>query len=207
MTRQQSAHPDFASSSSPPPTATSAAPAMTRNQIYTSPQSGYLTSPVQHPTASPSHAGSVPTAFPRSPLVHKGIDGLRRQEGITSPLASPSGPGLGSGDRLRNASVNSDLPDLPLQFTSLNDHATGTGTGSGSGSTGHSNSLSHGVRRKPSMSSQDLTSLRRDRQDLESAYRSGSPDGMGSQSQRATSHRGQRRFDSPIEMVDRSRPW
>ena len=207
MARQQSALPDFVASSSPT--------AITKNQIFTSPQSEYLTSPVQHHTVSPSNHGTATigtgtgtgTVFPRSPLVHKGVDGLRRQEGLTSPLASAptSGPGLGS--RLRNTSVNSDLPDLPLHFTSANDHGSGSTAHSNAHSQSHlySQSQSHGVRRKPSLSSQDLTSLRRDRQDLESAYRSGSPDGMVSQ--RATSHRGQRRFDSPIEMVDRSRPW
>ena len=109
-------------------------------------------------------------------------------------MAPGSGPtGSATGERFRAGSANSDLPDLPLRFN--DDYAFATGQTS--------------VRRKPSLSNQDLTALRRDK-DREREREDHDPYAYGVEvmgSQRATSQRGMRRFDSPIEMVDRSRPW
>jgi hypothetical protein len=194
---------------------------------------------------SPPRA-DVPRSLPtRTPVaVHKGIDNLRRQEGLPSrrptvrldpitPTAQISEQmdhvGNGNTSGQRQTSASSDLAPLHL---SMDDYdirsgnvgpSTGTSTGYGGGRT---------LQKKTSASFSDLAALQRDRdkeREREKAADSWmeyglGPDDSDNGSRRNTSLRSSgvsrmaermsqsqsrqdRTVDSPIEMVDRSRPW
>ena len=120
--------------------------------------------------------------------VHKGIDNLKRQEG------GPSRRSTHHQDNTRQASVNSDLS--PLKLTE--EYAYDTKVQS------------------PSASFWDLDALTRER-DREKGVDNWMEHGIPPDEPRRASGsavgslrsngKGKKGFDSPIEMVDRTRPW
>lgn len=193
-TRQYSAHPNLGALATSPP----------------KPIQPQVTSPLSNST--------------RSPLVHKGIEDLRRLEGYH----------LGSSDkdrdrdRKRTDSVNSDLASLKLSSI---ENATNGSDHHLTASPTQSHRNGHPIRKKPSLSSQDLQSLKRERESRHDTWHdhhreadqistgtgsgtgtgAGNGNGAGSvdgiSPARSMSQRAHRRLDSPGASIDRSRPW
>jgi hypothetical protein len=120
--------------------------------------------------------------------VHKGIDNLKRQEG------GPSRRSTHHQDNSRQASVNSDLSPLKLNEEYAYDMKV----------------------QSPSASFWDLDALTRER-DREKGVDNWMEHGIPPDEPRRASGsvvgsfrnngKGKKGFDSPIEMVDRTRPW
>lgn len=124
-------------------------------------------------------------------LQHRGVQDLKREAG--------HGAGIGGSERERKGSGNSNLSPLRL---STDDNPLASASASAS---------AHPLRKKPSASFWDLEALKREREKRDDQWLESESGGGGGyrveaeSPKRSTSQR--RRYDSPIEMVDRSRPW
>lgn len=121
--------------------------------------------------------------------VHKGIDNLKRQEG------GPSRRSTHHQDNMRQSSMSSDLSPMNLEDYGYDDGKK---------------------KQSPSASFWDLDALTRER-DREKGVDNWMEHGIPPDEPRRasasvtgslrSSAKGKKAFDSPIEMVDRTRPW
>jgi hypothetical protein len=183
---------------------------------------GFLTTSPENMTISPSPPKADQARFLllRNPVaIHKGVDDLRKQEGFPSRRSTlgkgrvneESGGGQRDRDQ-RQASTNSDLPPLRLSVDDYNYHqglspdvTMKKSTGSPSPSFWDLEGQKRGTGSSDSWMEHDLAPHELpDSGSGNGVRRSGS----GSVSARNTRFgQGGKHVDSPMEMIDRSRPW
>jgi hypothetical protein len=163
---------------------------------------GFLTTSPENMTISPSPPKADQARFLplRNPVaIHKGVDDLRKQEGFPS-RRSTLGKGRvneesGSGQRdqdQRQASTSSDLPPLRLSVDDYNYHQGLSPDGTKKKSS--DSWMEHDLAPHELPDSGSGNGVRRS--------------GSGSVSARNTRFgQGGKHVDSPMEMIDRSRPW